>query len=151
MDVDYDTYAEGEAELGWLNCQAQLRSLGHTSFSLDELLVQLVSGVRDALARLGGETAHVKVLAQADHQSGIANLVGSGADVELSLPSGAMTRDAVLTVNARVAIAPQQLADVVSGVIEIVARRSGLHWSITGMQRFRPGRPIPTHRMVAET
>src|SRR5262249_15075301 len=25
LDVDYDTYAEGEAELGWLNCTATVR------------------------------------------------------------------------------------------------------------------------------
>ena len=26
MEVDYDVYAEGEAELGWLNCQAEMRA-----------------------------------------------------------------------------------------------------------------------------
>jgi hypothetical protein len=26
MEVDYDVYAEGEAELGWLNCQAHLQA-----------------------------------------------------------------------------------------------------------------------------
>src|SRR5262249_34155866 len=26
LDIDYDTYAEGEAELGWLNCAAQVNT-----------------------------------------------------------------------------------------------------------------------------
>ena len=36
MEVDYDLYADGEAELGWLNCQVHVVHPAG-SFKLDEL------------------------------------------------------------------------------------------------------------------
>src|SRR5262249_49772052 len=45
LDVDYDTYAEGEAELGWLNAAVRVRS--ERPFDLDGLLMEIVSGLRD--------------------------------------------------------------------------------------------------------
>jgi len=47
MDVDYDVYAAGEAELGWLNCQ--IKATAAEPFWLDEMVVQVVSGVGSGL------------------------------------------------------------------------------------------------------
>src|SRR5436190_11961601 len=41
MDVDYDTYAMGEAELGWLN--SSLTVAAERPFSLDDLLLDIIS------------------------------------------------------------------------------------------------------------
>ena len=41
MDVDYDTYAVGEAELGWLNSSLSVSAPGQ--FNLDELLAAISS------------------------------------------------------------------------------------------------------------
>lgn len=149
MEVDYDVYAEGEAELGWLNCQAHVESPLRAPFALDALLVDAVSALRDQLAERLAETAHLKVLAEADGESAVANLVGSECDVELSLPSGAHPASANLIVNARVAADPEMLEAIVRATLPAAARRHGLSCDIVGMQRFRPGRPTPTHRLGA--
>ena len=60
LDIDYDIYAEGEAELGWLNASAHLSA--DAPFDLDPVLVKVVDGLRDSLAGLGGEVAHLKVI-----------------------------------------------------------------------------------------
>ena len=44
MDVDYDIYAEGEAELGWLN--SQIRVTTAQPFELDELLLDIIRRLR---------------------------------------------------------------------------------------------------------
>ena len=49
LDIDYDVYAEGEAELGWLN--SSIRVAGPRPFALDELLLDVVSRLQEALAR----------------------------------------------------------------------------------------------------
>ncbi len=148
MDVDYDVYAEGEAELGWLNCQVRVESDGGV-FSLDELLVSLVGRLRDGLAALNAEPAHLKIMGQTPESFGVANLVDSASDVDLSLASEVNTASADLTINARVAFAPEDLEQVVTTSVAYVAVQFGLTHAITGMQRFRPGRPVPTHRMTA--
>ena len=40
--LDYDRYARGEAELGWLNCRVKVSSV-ELLFALDDLLMDLVS------------------------------------------------------------------------------------------------------------
>jgi G3E family GTPase len=148
MDVDYDVYAAGEAELGWLNCQVHVESEDATPFALDDLLVAIVTRLRNALLENAAEAAHLKVLGEVDHETAIANLVGSGVDVELSLASGIKTSAADLIVNARVATSPEDLQTMVEESIESVAEEFELRFAIRGMQRFRPGRPVPTHRMT---
>ena len=51
LDIDYDTYAEGEAELGWLNSGVRLTSA--RTFDLDALLLAIVASLREALPRRG--------------------------------------------------------------------------------------------------
>ena len=89
MEVDYDVYAEGEAELGWLNCQTDIRSENGNPFSLDSFVVDLVSELARQLRDCDIEPAHLKVLGQDGERTAIANLVDSDGDVELSLSSAA--------------------------------------------------------------
>jgi hypothetical protein len=81
----------------------------------------------------------------------VANLVSSGNDVELSQASGTKTSTAELIVNARVAMAPERLATIVEKQIERLGELFGADCTVENMQRFRPGRPEPTHRIGAES
>jgi Ni2+-binding GTPase involved in maturation of urease and hydrogenase len=151
-EIDYDIYAEGEAELGWLNCTVRFDSEPETAaagFALDELLLQLATRLSHRLATVGAEPAHLKILGCSDdaRQRAIANLVSSTTQVELSLASAARLKAVNLTVNARVAMPPEELTQVVESEVEKLAGEHGLRCSIENMQSFRPGRPIPTHRM----
>src|SRR5262249_22486592 len=60
LDIDYDTYAEGEAELGWLNTAVRVR--GGRPFALDDFLLEVVTCLRGELAGLGAEVAHLKAI-----------------------------------------------------------------------------------------
>ncbi len=150
-EIDYDIYAAGEAELGWLNCTVRLGPRDDdeapTPFSLDERLLELVGRLRDALARQQAEPAHLKVFAESHGEMAVANLVGSEADVELSRASGINTTSAQIIVNARVAIDPERLTELVETEIAHLAAAHSLVHRIEHMQCFRPGRPVPTHRM----
>ena len=151
-EVDYDIYAEGEAELGWLNCEARLiRPAGidsNVQVSLDELVLTLVRRLSQALAKAGAEPAHLKIMGTSGDDNAIANLVASSDGAELSLVSGAKVTDVDLTINARVAIAPEELVTIVERVVAVVASLHTLRFEISNMQSFRPGRPVPTHRMA---
>jgi Ni2+-binding GTPase involved in maturation of urease and hydrogenase len=149
MDVDYDIYAEGEAELGWLNCQVAFQGGDSNRFALDELILSLIRALRDLLVERDLEPAHLKVMGQTGTDSAIANLVDSGTEVELSLASEIRTADAEVLINARVSAAPETLENVVEQAVSIAATTLQLNASISGMQRFRPGRPEPTHRMTS--
>lgn len=147
MDVDYDVYAEGEAELGWLNSQITLAS--GTPFDLDCLVLDLVRHLRDELARILAETAHLKAIGLCDGSYAVANLVSSASQPVLSLPSTCHTRNAQVVINARVAVDPETLAQLVRAAITEEVARIGATATIETLQSFRPGRPVPTHRILA--
>src|SRR2546423_4642560 len=75
MDVDYDTYAIGEAELGWLNSSLTVRA--ERPFELDQLLLDIIPRLEKSLAQIDAETAHLKAIGMADGLYGVANLISS--------------------------------------------------------------------------
>jgi Ni2+-binding GTPase involved in maturation of urease and hydrogenase len=147
LDIDYDIYAEGEAELGWLN--SSIRVAAPQAFALDELLLDVVRRLQQALAGSGGEIAHLKAIGLADGSFGVANLVSSGGDAELSLPSQATVMEVELIVNARVAIDPARIEEVVRQEVAAACAARRATADFHTMQSFRPGRPQPTHRYAA--
>ena len=145
LDIDYDVYAEGEAELGWLNCSATVEG---PAFALDDVLTETIERLRDRLSVDGAETAHLKAIGLWEGFYGVANLISSDTPVELSLPSRCEATAAEVIVNARVAIDPHTLRDHVERTLAAVASDRSLNLDIRQTQAFRPGRPVPVHRMA---
>ncbi|HEX3654321.1 MAG TPA: GTP-binding protein [Pirellulales bacterium] len=147
-EVDYDVYAEGEAELGWLNGSVRVQPGDPPiEFSLDSIVMRLVERLARALKGQAAEPAHLKILGESDGAWAIANLVSSASQVELSAASAAHVNAAELTINARAAIDPDELARLLDAELRELAAEFGVRAHVQRMQHFRPGRPVPTHRM----
>jgi G3E family GTPase len=146
LDLDYDIYAEGEAELGWLN--SSLVVTAKSPFALDQLLLDVITRLRNALATEGAETAHLKAIGLWEGFYGVANLVSSQSPPELSLPSNCQASEVNLIVNARVAIDPQTLREHVHREVNAAALSRNAKADFRQTQSFRPGRPVPTHRLA---
>lgn len=144
LDLDYDVYAEGEAELGWLN--TSLRITAAEPVPLDELVQNIVRQLQSLLALDGAEPAHLKAIGMFAGRHAVANLVSSDTPAVLSVASDCETRQADVIVNARVAIDPQILAAHVQTAVTEVCRTRGAVAEFLRTQSFRPGRPNPTYR-----
>jgi len=149
VDVDYDTYAEGEAELGWLNMA--LRLTAEAAFDADALATALVAALAQRLTARGAEVAHLKLLIEAEGRASVANAVGGASGTRLSVASGLRPRSARLVVNARVAIDPQELRALADAVLAAELARVGVRSTLDESAQFRPGRPVPIHRDAAGT
>src|SRR5205823_5401712 len=137
LEIDYDTYAEGEAELGWLNSSVRVKAA--KPFALDALLVDVVEKLQRAVAAEGAEVAHLKAIGLWEGSFGVANLVSSGERPVLSLPSGCTVPEADLIVNARVAIDPALLQDLVCRTLQEACQARGATLAEHKTQSFRPG------------
>jgi G3E family GTPase len=145
LDIDYDTYAEGEAELGWLNATARLTA--DKPFDLDALLTSILTELAAVSRALGGEVAHLKLIGMDDAGAfAVGNVVSSDTAAKLSLPSHLTPREADVIVNARVAIDPAVLEAEVRRVVAAECAKLGVHAEFRTSQSLRPGRPVPTHR-----
>jgi Ni2+-binding GTPase involved in maturation of urease and hydrogenase len=146
LDIDYDVYAEGEAELGWLN--SSLTVQGDDAFALDELLLGLVSRLQKSLLAADAEPAHLKTIGLWEGFFGVANLISSDSPPVLSLPSHCQVREADVVVNARVACDPELLSQHVQQAVAAACRDLTVTPEFRQTQSFRPGRPVPTHRFA---
>jgi G3E family GTPase len=144
LDIDYDTYAEGEAELGWLNSSVHIKAAAH--FALDDLLLATLTALQQALAAQQAEIAHLKAIGLSAGLFGVANVVSSTSPPEVSMPSHCKTMEADVIVNARVALDPQELKTQVLKALRAACTAYTATLRENKTQSFRPGRPTPTHR-----
>jgi Ni2+-binding GTPase involved in maturation of urease and hydrogenase len=142
-DVDYDTYAEGEAVLGWLNATASLLPKVHIDWGAWGL--GLMEGLQRAFASKSAEIAHMKMLmVSANSQSLSANLTSSrGKAIVRGQLSGSTPM--TLIFNARVQMPPEELHSTFG---EHLKAQCGddIELRINAIQSLSPGRPLPVHR-----
>lgn len=147
MEVDYDVYADGEAELGWLNSTVDFKATGE-AFSLDTLATELVEQLRQRMSQYDAEPGHLKVLCSSESHVSVANLIDSESPTILSVASDLQVEHARAIINARVRLAPEKLSLEVEDVIRAIANQISATTQTLQLESFRPGRPMPTHRVV---
>ena len=144
LELDYDRYAAGEAELGWLNCSAKMTAAAE--FSLDDLVLEITKRIGAAMIQDAREIAHIKTIGQTNTAHAVANMISNATPAELSIPANHRTATAEIVVNARVAADPEAIEQHVRAAIKSACAAVGGNASCGRVQSFRPGRPVPTHR-----
>jgi Ni2+-binding GTPase involved in maturation of urease and hydrogenase len=147
VDVDYDTYAEGEAVLGWLNADIRLSTAGE-GVEWDRFCADLLNSLHAEFLARHARIGHVKLLLAADGGHCAGNLTGLGCDPILQGRIDGSPARVDLIVNARVEILPQELEQIVRESLAKVAGRR-VRIDIDDLRCLRPGRPKPTHRYDA--
>ena len=149
LDIDYDTYAEGEAEMGWVNLSATVTP--QAEIDLDETVTAIVSNIADSIRAIDNATiAHLKASLIADDTQAIANVVSNDSAVEIGLRSGRRCGGPMrVIVNARVAMAPDELESLCTVSVHQTAAVFSAQATGVSAQSLRPGRPTPTHRVTS--
>jgi hypothetical protein len=152
MTVDYDTYADGEARLGWLNATIDFGASPATDGNA--LLARLASALQSHLEAMGAAIAHLKMTLhpRGANGAGIAsvNVVRGDVVPELGLLLTEPVGAGRIVVNARAESAPETLVDAMDmSVREAMRDHPGLELRVEHRESFRPGRPAPTHRVGA--
>ncbi len=151
MDVDYDRYADGEALLGWLNLAGMLKGSEFDGNQwLIDTAVRLQAGLQAAIPDL--EIAHLKMtlLPKPGNDLGVVNLVRSGGQPELAYALASPLELGEWTLNLRAEGDPELLKRVtleVLGSDQFALDSRDVTVQVQQVQAFRPGRPVPVHRV----
>jgi G3E family GTPase len=147
MEIDYDTYAEGEALLGWLNATIEVKTTGEIDTT--PLLQELARGLQQRLVAAGSEVAHLKMTLSPDSafagEVAVVNLVRNDFSPEMGQELDEPVEGGQIILNLRAEADPEQLEAFVRESIG-AAITSDCRLRIEHLERFRPGRPVPTHR-----
>jgi hypothetical protein len=143
-EVDYDTYAEGEAALGWLNASVILRAGGPIDWKA--FAADLLAAFRESFRARSAEIAHLKIHLSAGGERLVGNLTDNASEPSIRGALASSQLGTTLLINARVHLDPESLQEIVERDLHsIAANRVAV--TIATMQSFRPGRPQPTHRL----
>ncbi len=153
MAVDYGIYADGEALLGWLNATVQIKAGPGAGVDADLLLKTLAGRIQERLGKARAEVAHLKMTLSPD-----ANLAGEVAAIslvrndfipELSLQLEAPVDSGQLILNLRAEAPPDVLGTAVREALADLERDlPGVRGTLDHLEHFRPGKPVPTHRIT---
>lgn len=144
LDIDYQRYGMGEADLAWFDQEIEICS---TSVDTVELGKQIVGRILCETESRNWTIGHLKFILEANGRaekiSFTTNINRSDLE-ELLLTKSSEVR---LIINARVETDPDSLKQMIAGVVQSV--RSGNDATILELNTsaFKPGFPNPTHRM----
>jgi Ni2+-binding GTPase involved in maturation of urease and hydrogenase len=148
MQIDYDTYADGEALLGWLNATLDVKSVE----AVDSAAV-LQTLATHMQRELSGEIAHLKMTLSPDDalagEVAALSVVRSDIVPELTLKLEEPVTSAQLVVNCRAEADPVVLRCALEGgVVTLRKTFPFAEFHIDHIEHFRPSRPQPTHRLT---
>jgi len=160
MALDYSTYAEGEALLGWLNATVRVSSAssgeaqGDDTFDANAFLVDLAEHIRQSCATRDIEIAHLKATLDIGDASGrlaALSLTATDGDIDLREALIDGVRGGELVVNLRAEAAPEVLHEATRAALDAAAAARGLVLAIEHEEHFRPAPPEPPHRVIVGT
>ncbi|MFN4179997.1 MAG: GTP-binding protein [Armatimonadota bacterium] len=144
-DIDYDTYAKGEAVLGWLN--STIRLIGSPQFNARQFAEVLMRELQSAINDHNAEVAHLKFLLTSGTQMLRGHLTKSDAEPNF-VGELDEVEEATLVVNARVTLSPELLSDITKQGILKAAEAVNAEAEILNLQSFSPPYPRPPYRVT---
>jgi G3E family GTPase len=152
MEVDYQRYGVGEALLGWLNATVRIEHLDGEEVDGNALLRSVATELRSRLQSEGAEIAHMKMILSADPDGlelAALNCTSTEREPELSHRLADPIDHGELLINLRAEAAPEQLEQALQGTLQNL-RAQNLDCTLEHCEHFRPGQPIPTHRIKTQ-
>jgi G3E family GTPase len=143
VDVDYELYAQAEAELGWYN--GSYKFLAKDEIDSYDLAASILDDVAKRFRP--EEVAHVKLLFSSPSNALKMSLVMESLGVDGVRGGRKAKGECALNVNARVVSSPDELrAGMRDAVLRTLSSKGATQVSYED-DCFSPGRPNPTFRM----
>lgn len=140
LELDYDTYGQAEAALGWLN--ATVEAASDRQFCPKSLGENLIAAIQGHCLQKQAGVAHIKImLVTVDGNNWIALTNSAGR------PAWGMTRqlsdasEASVIINARACLAPAELRQIVEHSIDEVTTEQGIKAAMSHIECFSPSPP----------
>ncbi len=146
LEIDYDIYGAGEAELAWLDEELGIFT---TDSSAGRAAQQFCKKLYDELATRGYPIGHLKFLIDDGKTRQKLSFTSMPGGHEHPAASGMETDRIVVLINARVQTRPEMLQAIVNEVILETEREASCKITEYQLSAFRPGIPRPTHRILS--
>jgi G3E family GTPase len=145
IDIDYNIYGAGEANLAWLDEEIEIISTDNSSV---ELAYGFIKELSNTIVKKGLIIGHLKFHLSFNNKSlKISHTTFFDKSVQYSATfekSNAIR----LLVNARIQTSPDELRKIIIDVLDQFKSKEGVTINEKFLSYFKPGFPNPTHRLV---
>jgi G3E family GTPase len=144
LDVDYEMYGAGEAQLAWLDKAINITSKDNNAvFLVEHLIRSITHQIQSNHIAIG----HLKFFVESDRIREKISITSTSTESDIRISDVASAKASVL-INARVETNPSILEKIVDQAVAYVEARFDCNivsgeWSV-----FKPGFPRPTHRIL---
>jgi hypothetical protein len=147
-EIDYEKYAEAEAEMGWLNARVLVKLPSPAEGKV--IAARLAEGFMEEVGVRKGAIGHLKLLAIGDTGSIKAGLTQLGRAAELDGTFTGPVSEMQVTVNMRATVSPGDLTEIVMASLAKLKETHNAVTDISYLNTFRPAPPNPTYRYTGE-
>jgi len=143
-EINYDQYAEAEADMGWLNTQVSVKF--SEPVDGNNFAVRLADDLRSGIAERSGCIGNLKILAVGasgtvkcgmSHIEDTPQLEGRFANPLANVNA---------TINVRATLSPDDLSSIVRSTVDRFIEQDRAAAKISYLNTFRPSPPKPTYR-----
>jgi len=145
LDIDYDIYGAGEAELAWLDEEIGIVTKGNGAVAAAYLLIHKIYS---RLTENNYPIGHLKFLMDDGKAQQKISFVSIAANADLYACNDIETDRIILLINARVQVLPGILQQIVSDAIIETEHLVSCKIIENNLSAFKPGYPKPTHRIA---
>lgn len=139
LEIDYNTYAEGEAMLAWLDAELQITSADNNALkTTEDFINKMYQKINLQQLSIG----HLKFLVNQQQKISFT----SNTQPLISLKNTS-TSTAHLLINIRVQAAPLQLKTILLKTMQEIKASNNCNMLTLSLDCFKPGYPTPVHRM----
>jgi len=145
LNIDYDKYGAGEAELAWLDEEVGIVSQDKNAVATALLLGDIIYSKTKAR---GYPVGHLKFLLDNGHHQTKISFSSIHTEAGMGQHDMEESARAVLLINARVQTTPEALRDIITeAIVETETTRACRITEYT-TAAFQPGYPRPTYRII---
>lgn len=147
LNINYDLYAEGEAQLAWMNILGDLQHRSNQAFDPQVWINKLMTELNEHFLREKMAVAHLKVHLTSEHGYAKASIVQTGDAPGFQVEHAALADHYRVVINIRIESSPGLLDISVADALASVNEDMQLDWQESYHECFSPLPPQPTHRL----
>lgn len=148
VEMDYERYGKGEAELAWFDQEIKIKQQDGSVFPV---IISLIEKILNGIVSQKGIIGHLKLMISSDQEQvkiSIPTIEQPGWKEELLHYQG---NEAMVLINARVQLSPKQLNAIVSNAVDTLSKIPSVQVVTSSADSFQPGFPNPTHRISVKS
>jgi len=145
LDIDYERYGTGEAQLAWLDERVRIQVPDDQG---RETVIHFLETVVEAIEDRDIPIGHLKILIQTEDRHAkvsFASLEDTTWRDEIPPLTGTEVR---MLINARLEISAPELRDLIARAANQMKEATGVTLQTSDVAYFHPAMPTPTHRFV---